>query len=328
MGKKDTSYWGLIIDKLHHELGKTEQTAFDGWVQEEGNKQIYHEAEKIHEGIKVLKGLNKESSWKSIHRTILRTIFKRYAVVTLKYAAVILITFLIGDNFHYFRQRDSNLQYAEVEVLNGQMGHLFLFDGTEVWLNSGSHFKYPNRFNRDERKVFLRGEAFFKVHHDKHLPFVVQTDKMDVEVLGTSFNVSAYPEEEEYSVTLEQGSVNIRSANQKQGTVLTPGQRASVGGSGTIHVERVPVKKYTDWKEGRIVFDAESLGEIARKLERWYNVTINFDSEELKAFRVTGRIIRNKPIDQTMKAIEMLTPVRYQYHIRQDGKDVIKIVSK
>lgn len=328
MEKRDVSYWDLIIDKLHHESGKKDQTAFEELVQEEGNRQIYQRAEKIHEGVKVLNGLNKQSSWKLIRQTIRLTIFKRYTMVALKYAAIILITLFIGDNFHFFRQQNKNIQYAEIEVLNGQMGHLFLFDGTEVWLNSGSRFKYPNRFNNRERKVFLRGEAFFKVHPDKELPFIVQTGKMDVEVLGTSFNVSAYPDEEEFSVTLEEGRVNIRPANQRQGIALIPGQRARLKGSSSIHVENVRVKKYTDWKEGKVIFDSEPLGEIARKLERWYNVIINFDSDELRAFRITGSIIRNKPIDQTMKAIEMLAPVRYQYYSQSDGKDIINVEPK
>lgn len=329
MEKKDSSYWDLIIDKLHHELSEKEQTAFEEWVQEKENKQMYQRAEKIHEGVKVLRGLNKELSWKSIRHVIRLTAFKRFAISASKYAAIILIVFLIGDHFHYFRTHDKAMHYAEIEVLNGQMGHLFLFDGTEVWLNSGSRFRYPGEFNRDEREVFLTGEAFFKVAPDRHLPFVVKTGKMEVEVLGTSFNISAYRDENQQSVVVVEGEVQINSEDGEKLGELTPGYGAVMNNySPGVQIEKVRTDLYTGWKNGKVVFEQERLGEIAGKLERWYNVEIRFESEELKSYRVTGIILRNKPIDQTIMALELLTPIQYEYIPRTNEKNIINIKKK
>jgi len=329
MKKKDTSHWNFITDRLHHELGKEEQSVFEAWVQEEENNRIYQRAERIHEGVNVLRGLNKELSWKSIRHAIRLTAFKRFAIRASKYAAVILIAFLIGDNFDYFRQYNKRTRYAEIEVLNGQMGHLFLLDGTEVWLNSGSRFRYPGQFNRDEREVFLTGEAFFNVAPDPHLPFIVKTGKMEVEVLGTSFNISAYQDETQQSVVLVEGKVQINSEDGEKLSELTPGYRAVMNiHSSAVQTEKVRTGLYTGWKEGKVVFDQEQLGEIAKKLERWYNVEIRFESEELKTYQVTGIILRNKPIDQTIMAIELLAPVQHEYIPRTNEKNIINIKKK
>ena len=329
MEKKNITNWDLIAAKLHRELTEEENVVFEKWENDEGNRFAYFKANKIHDGLERLKGVNKSSSWKRTHQKIRHSAFKRYTLISVKYAAIVLFAFLIGSYFHSFQSKRGNIKYAEIDVLNGQMGHLFLFDGTEVWLNSGSHFKYPDKFNQDEREVFLTGEAFFKVTHNKHLPFIVKTDKMEVKVLGTSFNVSAYHDEDKQSVVLVEGKVWINSGDGNKIGELNPGQRASLNrNSAKIQIDNVRTGQYTDWKEGKVVFDSEQLGEIAKKLERWYNVEINFESEDLKQYRITGTILRNKPIDQTIRAIELLAPVKYEHIPQISKKDIINIKAK
>jgi ferric-dicitrate binding protein FerR (iron transport regulator) len=251
--KNDQSFWDLTAAKLHHELNPEEEAAFEELIKGEGNQSAFQKAEKIHKGLIILKGINKGSSWKQVDQRIRHAVFKRFAVTSLKYAAIVLVTFFIGNYVHSFWQQDNKIQYAEIEVLNGQMGHLFLFDGTEVWLNSGSRFKYPNQFNRDERNVFLDGEAFFNVTPDKHLPFIVKTNKMEIEVLGTSFSVSSYHDEERQSVVLEEGKVRINKENGQKIAELLPGQRASRAGATSLQHSGSKVSVQTFIPGGKMV---------------------------------------------------------------------------
>ena len=219
--------------------------------------------------------------------------------------------------------------YAEMEVMYGQTGHLFLFDGTEVWLNSGTKFKYPNKFNQNERNVFMEGEAYFKVAPNKHLPFKVKTGKLEVEVLGTSFNLSAYPSEPTQSVFLDEGKVQINDmVGHKIGDII-PGQIAvKTDGNSSIQVQNADSYFYTSWKDGKITFSSEKLSDIAKKMERWYNVEIRFSQESLKDYNFSGTILRAKPIDQTIMAMEQLAPIRFQYQVRPNEKNLITIMSK
>ncbi len=318
--------WELIAAKLYHELDDPETAAMDKLLKEEGNRSDFGKAEKIHDGLSVLKGVNKELSWTKLRWQIMSSSLKRYSFIILKYAAVVLLSFLLGN---YFQQNYRvNPRYNEIEVMNGQMGHLFLSDSTEIWLNSGSRLRYPDQFLKGERKVFLSGEAFFNVTPDKRHPFVVETGKMEIEVLGTSFNVSAYREERFQSVVLVRGQVRINSGDGRSLGELVPGQRAVIDKSLNVKVDNVQTGFYTEWKEGKVVFDSERLGDIARRLERWYNVEIRFENEDLKNYRVSGTILRNKPIDQTISAIELLAPVRYEHITRTSRKDIINIQAK
>jgi ferric-dicitrate binding protein FerR (iron transport regulator) len=226
-------------------------------------------------------------------------------------------------------EKDQEVQYAEVEVMYGQTSHLFLFDGTEVWLNSGTKFRYPNRFNRNERNVSIEGEAFFKVKPNKNLPFKVKTGKLEVEVLGTSFNVSAYPRENSQSVVLVEGKVQINNPEGQKIGEMVPGQIAvKTEGSSALQVQNTDPYFYTSWKDGKVVFNGEKLGEIAKKMERWYNVEIRFEKESLKDYKFSGTILRNKPIDQTILAMEQLAPIRFNYKVMTNEKNIITIVGK
>jgi len=148
-------------------------------------------------------------------------------------------------------------------------------------------------------------------------------------VLGTSFNVSAYKDEPNQSVFLVEGKVRINNPDGKPIGEMIPGQMAEK----TEGVDKLTVKNadpyfYTSWKDGKVIFSAEKLGDIAKKMERWYNVEIRFENESLKDYRFTGAILRIKPIDQTIMAMEMLAPIRFNYLVRTTEKNIITIVKK
>lgn len=336
MEQKDhISFWDLIAGKLHGELDHNESALFEKELENKQNQNLFEKGNRIHLAIRDLKDLqesDKDDSWNTIYKQV-RT--KKINILTknlLKYAAILAIAFSSGfyaQSRLTPKDKEQEVQYAEVEVMYGQTGHLFLFDGTEVWLNSGSKFKYPNKFNQKERNVYIEGEAFFKVTPNKNLPFKVKTEKLEVEVLGTSFNVSAYPQDQDQSVVLVEGKVQINNPEGTKIGEITPGQIAlKTEGDETLKIQDIDPYFYTSWKDGKVTFHAESLYEIAKKMERWYNVEIRFEKENLKNYKFSGTILRNKPIDQTIMAMELLAPIKFNYQVRVNEKNVITIINK
>lgn len=327
---KANNFWELISARFYNELNDTDNDYLKNSLEEESKKSLFGKAEKIHSSLfyaKKLDGANGTSSWNLIASEIRKNRIREIATFVSKYAAVLFLAFVLGNFFNVFRP-SQEIEYTEIEVQNGQTSHLFLFDGTEVWLNSGTTFRYPNRFNQDERNVFIDGEAFFKVTPNAKIPFKVKTTELEVEVLGTSFNVSAYHSELKQLVVLEEGKVQINNLAGKKIGSLAPGQMAVKEKGTQLQIENTKTYFYTSWKDGKVVFNAEKLGDIAEKLERWYNIEIRFEQKSLKDFEFTGTILRNKPITQTIMALELLAPISFKYQIRTNEKDVITIIEK
>ena len=325
----ENTIWSLIGGKLNRELSEEELSLFEKLVQD---KQLFNRMEIIHSGVKEMKQIrrfSKNSSWDKIGHHLRKVKIRKQAIRMLAYAAVLMLVFSLGTVFNSaILTQNIPVQYAEIDVNYGQTNHLILFDGTEVWLNSGTKFRYPNRFNAGERKVYVEGEAFFKVTPNKKLPFKVQTGQMEVEVLGTSFNVSAYPNDSVQSVVLVEGKVQINNTKGHEIGELLPGQMALQTPNQDIRVQNVGTSAYTNWKDGILNFREERLDDLARKLERWYNIEISFGNERLKGHLITGTILRNKPIDQIIDILEMVAPVKFEYIIKPDKKSKLIITEK
>ncbi|WP_198674122.1 FecR family protein [Chitinophaga alhagiae] len=187
-----------------------------------------------------------------------------------------------------------------------------LSDGTKVWLNAASSLRYPTQFNGKERKVYLSGEAYFEVAKDAKQPFIVNTDRMDITVLGTKFNLSAYPDDPVHKTTLAEGSVRVNSGGG--GVMLKPGYEAVIGKNNpAIQVSKVNVEAALAWKNGMFVFDSESLGSLMRKLSRWYNVEVKYDNGVDTLFHFTGRIRRYEDIKGILSLIELTGKVHFTF---------------
>ena len=333
MNKNELNFWDLMAGKLYSELDSKENALLEKELEDPHQQGLFLKSQRILHGLRQTKQLqksDKNASWNTIDKKVRNRGIRILTRGLLRYAAILAVAFSLGMYVHYLTgDHNQPVQYAEVEVNYGQTGHLVLFDGTEVWLNSGTKFKYPNRFNKDERSVMIEGEAFFKVTPNKDLPFKVKTGDLEVEVLGTEFNVSAYEEEATQSIVLVKGKVQINNLEGHKMGELIPGQIAiKKEGEATLQVQNADPYFYTSWKDGIVVFNDERLGDIAKKLERWYNVEFRFEEETFKDFRFTGTILRNKPIDQTIAAMEMLAPIRFKYLVKTDEKNVITIVDK
>ena len=202
-----------------------------------------------------------------------------------------------------------------LEVPVGGEYRLTLSDGTRVWLNAASSLTYPEIFQDRERVVELTGEAFFEVKPDTALPFIVKTQGMRVKVLGTTFNVKAYPDELKLYTTLVEGKVEVFSDYLHRGVMLYPGEQA-VSDSSEIQKRQVNVQPYISWKEGKFVFINAPLGEICKQIARWYDVEIQFADNEIGKVCFTGAILKFRPLEDLLDMIEVTS--REQY--RREGK--------
>ncbi|HAM82451.1 MAG TPA: hypothetical protein DFK15_02955 [Butyricimonas sp.] len=207
--------------------------------------------------------------------------------------------------------------YNKLEIPRGGEFCLTLSDGTRVWLNSETSIQYPVAFGAKERRVFVQGEAYFEVAKDANKPFTVQFMSSSVTVLGTSFNIRAYPEEKRSQTTLAEGSVRIYSPGSSM--LLKPGEQAEVSAlSGEMVKQEVEVKNFTSWKDGRFVFEQQPLEYIMRTLERWYDIRVIFKDEGAKRISLSGNMKRYGDFSQVMKMLQMTGDVRFELH----GNDV------
>ncbi len=328
MNAPDEKWNNFIANLYNSEKDTPEPDSSDAEIGEFDKKQI----KKIFDALPfafVLGKANKSKSWAYIHLQISKNTNK-YVLSFLKYAAIVVVAILVGGiGSTLLFTEDENMVYAEVSVPYGQMSQVTLFDGTKVWLNSGSVIRYPNQFNKNQRNVYLDGEAFFEVTKNLHQPFKVHAKNMEVEVLGTSFNVSAYKNESETTVTLVEGSVYINNESGEKIGELVPGQMALMKeGADHIAYRHVDTDFYAGWIEGKIVFNDVRLDELAPRLERWYNVEISFEKENLKSMKFSGTLLKNKPIDQILAALELLAPIKFQHTVIVNQRDKIQVKSR
>jgi ferric-dicitrate binding protein FerR (iron transport regulator) len=322
--KSENEIWPLIAGHLNQELSEEESSLLKTLIQDQGQEKLFQRMKAIHSALNEMKQMHrfrKDASWNKIGFHIHQIKIRKRIVEFLTYAAVLVIVFFAGNLLQPSQPGQRvPAQYTKVDVNYGQTSHLILFDGTEVWLNSGTTFRYPDRFNSSERKVYLEGEAYFKVAPNKKLPFKVHTGQMEIEALGTSFNVSAFPDDSIHTVVLVEGSVQINNPEGKKIEKMLPGQIAFQNPGRNIRIEQVSTSVYTTWKDGILNFREERLEDIAKKLERWYNLEISFENENLKKYLITGTVLRDKPIDQITQILEMIAPVRFEYLIKTDRK--------
>lgn len=246
----------------------------------------------------------------------LRIRIARYA------AAILLLVGLSGTLGYYISNRlsISHTELTEIIVPKGQRSSIVLPDGSKVQLNSDSRLKFVS-FQTGKRKVILDGEGFFQVTHDQSRPFVVEAHGIEVEVLGTTFNVSSYPNDSVVTTYLVNGKVKI--SNQKDKVILSPSEAYQY--NRTTHESskmKVPDERFSNWTKGVLAIEGETIAELSKKLERRYNVQILFADEEVKQHIYTGSI-RDENLTVVLEALEFASSIKF----KQKG-DSITLYSK
>ena len=197
-----------------------------------------------------------------------------------------------------------------------------LGDGTRVWLNAETSLRYPTAFTGKDRRVEITGEAYFEVAHDRSKPFKVEFsnatgEKGEVEVLGTHFDVNAYPDETNIKTTLLQGSVKVSQSDKIQ--MLSPGQQAIISSDKITLKKDIDVAQITAWKNGYFLFNNTDIQSIMRQVSRWYDIDVSFEGK-IPSDGFTGKILRNVPLSKFLKVLEM-----NDVKVRRDGRNVTVI---
>lgn len=195
----------------------------------------------------------------------------------------------------------------------GEHAKITLSDGTQIWLNAGSYLKYPVQFKGRTREVYLTGEAFFDVAKDKEHPFIIHTDKMDTKVLGTSFNVKAYPDHTTQEVSVLTGRVNVKSTVTEENVFVTPGQKV-VFKSKNNKLQAftdIPVNSISLWRKNIIVFEDAPLPEVIATINRNYNVVIQIDNKSLNNLKISA-YFKELPVNQVVALVCNIINANYK----------------
>lgn len=216
--------------------------------------------------------------------------------------------------------------FNTLSTAKGESYSVTLSDGTKVWLNAASSIKYPVAFNNKERRVEITGEAYFEVKHNAAKPFKVLVNGIEVEDIGTEFNINAYPDEPVISTTLVSGEVRVRQLSPASGggrrpeVDLKPGEQAVASSNAALTIHHSPdIDKITAWKNNEFNFSDDDIQTIMRQLARWYNIqpVITAPSDT----QYTGRITRNVPLSEVLKMFERVGYVKFEISGR-----VVKVI--
>ena len=238
-----------------------------------------------------------------------------------RYAAVVAIIIAVGCISYWQGEVNVKDTFADisVEAPLGSKTKLYLPDGTLVWLNAGSRMTYSQGFGVDNRKVELEGEGYFEVKRNEKIPFFVKTKDLQLQVLGTKFNFRDYPEDHEVVVSLLEGKVGLNNLlREEKEAVLSPYERTVLNkANGLLTVESVTASNASQWTDGYLFFDEELLPDIAKELERSYNVKIHIANDSLKTFRFYGNFVRREQnIQEVLEALASTEKMQYKIEER------------
>ena len=239
-----------------------------------------------------------------------KPVFRQKKKRILQWAAMLILPIITALSVYYFTQNiRSNFHPVTITAQKGEKAEAVLPDGTKVWINSESSIRYDNSFNQKKRVVYLEGEAYFEVATNKKSPFVVQTQSIAVQAIGTSFNIRSYDEDSFIYAVLLEGQVKVTTEEQKQ--ILNVNQRAIFDKSTKkLTVDYVEAANYVEWKKGNIHFNNQTFSQIAQTLSRIYNVEIEFASEELSLIRFSGTL-GSSGIKNALDILSLTSPMYY-----------------
>lgn len=291
----------LLIKYLQGDATNDEKAEVMTWLDAEpANMKEYHALQKLylytlwHEHPKAAVEIKPER----------RNSIKHIINESLKVAAVFAIAFFAFHQFYPKKDKEEAVVMQTLFVPAGQRAQLTLADGTSVWLNANTTLTFPNRFEGKKREVLLAGEGYFDVEHDSLRPFYVKTNRYDVKVWGTEFNVMAYADRGFFETALIEGSVEVIPSGMPEGEMIEPNQRIYTIGQKMV---KAPIShfKHFLWREGIISFEDESFVEMVRKLELYFDLTIEVKNREILKYQCTGKFRTKDGVEHILKVLQL-----------------------
>lgn len=336
--------WELMAKYLAGEGSAAEQEAIEKWAAQSKENSLELEKAKIllekTDDYFRLEQFNTGAAWKKTQQrlqpetvSIDSNSYKRkyFISVFYKYAAIFVLAFLVASAGYYFgiRNQQNNI-YSEIIAAEKQVVNEYILpDGSMVALNSNSKLQFPKNFKSDVREVTITGEAFFNVVPNPEKPFIINAGNTQVKVLGTSFNVNAYPENERVEVVVETGKVQVLSIEKPNSTepdeiLLNPGEKGILLNSvGKLEKTVNTDANYLAWKTHNLVFENTPLREVIRYLNKTYYTEIHLDGENLENLALTAQF-EQKPIDFILNVVQ----ITFGLELKQENNVYILSESK
>ncbi len=228
--------------------------------------------------------------------------FKRIAAIIVLPLVCSLLTYYLTN-----LNNPGNVELVECFAGNGEYKEVLLPDGSKVEINSGSLLIYPDKFTGETRTIFLKGEANFSVTPDKNKPFIVKTQHVAVQALGTVFNVQAYADLPRTIATLEEGRIKVDIRQKEQSYIVDPNEQVIYDNlTGESFKQSVDAKRVTMWRDGYMVFQSASFDEIVHGIERKFNVAVHFDTQKYKGRSITVRFSPDETLHETFGILKFI----------------------
>jgi ferric-dicitrate binding protein FerR (iron transport regulator) len=235
-------------------------------------------------------------------------------------AAILIFPLLIYTIWDRIRDDQAGetgqLSYQEISSPSGMRSKVVLPDGSQIWLNAESRIRYSIPFVRETRELELVGEAFLDVMRNPDSPLEVKFNQVSVRVLGTQFNVKAFPEDEQMEVVLKEGSISVHNESkglERDPVILKPDQQWVYDKtSNTASLKKVDADRYIAWHRNRLILDKTPMAEVAKQLERWYGIKVEIKDKELYKYKFTT-VFENEPLHRVIELLEMSSPIRIRY---------------
>ncbi|RHU22312.1 MULTISPECIES: FecR family protein [Parabacteroides] len=316
----------LLHKYFHGKLTKKELTDFRSVVNEMSDEMFKKELDFIwnnENDVIPMDTLTKNNILQSVHNIIdhkaivVKRVFNWWKIAAIIMMPILLIniSLLFMDNKEEYV---ANVQEYTVLSGKGQKNQILLPDGTHIWLNSESEISYTSNFNQSNRSIKLKGEAFFDVKKNEYLPFNVEVDSINIQVLGTAFNVSAYADDPNIKVSLERGKVEVRMHDDNSFlATLNPNEQATIDKK-SIVTTITDCEAYTEsiWRQNVLKINNIYTDEMIKKLERWYGVHINV--QNMPVSKRYGLTIKEESLREMLELINSITPIIY----RIEGEEV------
>lgn len=304
----------IIETFLGNDMPREVQQRFAGWLRDPASRdEKERELEAYWNGLDAEERPGRERKLERLHEAIrrderfrIRRVWRNVAAV----AAVLL--FVAGTNYIVMKDYLRTKVQTNIVTSAHDKGEYILPDGTQIWLNAGSVLRYYGDLKGRRRVVELSGEGFFKVRHDEDRPFILQMNDMNIEVLGTEFDVINYEEFATTEAILCSGSIRAYGGRLPTPVTLKPGDRLVFDRkSGRASRSVVSTQNYSQWMGGSLSFDDTPLGDILTNLERWYAVEIDAPDEWAQRVRMSFKLDRNENISEILKAMSLVVEMDY-----------------
>ena len=326
----------LLLTYIKGKGSDDEVKAVELWLQQDsGNEGILLQIASIYLAQHRQKRITKRNSLQAFEKVRQRvrsrtrkTWVTRSLVTLVGLSAIFFLSTLIPDWKQY--PIENSAQLVTVQANSGMRSQFKLPDGTLVYLNSGSKITYPIPFDGKQRDVTLMGEAYFNVTHNADLPFIVHVcdDRLQVKVVGTEFNVHAFPDDNHVVATLVSGSIQLnyfdREGNVKQ-IGMNPSEKVTyVLASGNVNIDEVNTQYETSWKEGKLMFKNAPLPQVLKKLSYFYNVSFDVQSTVINDYHLTG-VFENRQLSQVLDYLKISSNINYSIkYAKEDDSQGIK----